>query len=463
MADRYDLCVIGAGPGGFAAATRAAQRGARVVLVHERELGGTCLNTGCIPARALGATAALAGALARGHRLGIHADGWQVVWPDAVARKDRIVQRLREGLKQLAQARKIELVAGRGVLAGEGRVEVTPAGGGAPASVQAAAVIVATGSAPAAAAAAPVDGQRILSSDDLLRLAALPKRLLILGGGVIGCEFASYLAPLGVEVVLMEQAGQLLPGQDRDIAQAFEALLTKASARVQTQATVTGCRVEPRGVAVAWSGGPALTVDQVLVTVGRRPNTASVRFERVGVTLSPSGHVPVDDHLQTAAKGVYAVGDILGRHQTAYTASYEGAIAAENALGASRVPSYAAVPDCVFTLPEIASVGLTEAQAAAAGFPAAVSRLPWGGSARAMTLEETEGFIKVVYQTTTHRLLGVQMLGPRATDLIAEAALAVHQGLTLEGLVEIVHGHPTLSEALWEASAQPLARALYAR
>ena len=460
---RYDLCVIGAGPGGFAAATRAAQRGARVALVEARELGGTCLNRGCIPARAIGTTAWLASVVQRSQTLGIRIGQHEVVWPDAVARKDRIVRRLREGLRQLVQARKIDLVAGRAVLAGADRVEVTPVAGGAPTTVDAGAIVLSMGSSPAPLPMAPFDGRQLISSDELLQATALPKRLVVIGGGVIGCEFASYLAPLGVEVTVFEREPQLLPGQDTDLAQALAATFTRLGVRLQTGTSVTAVIPGASDVVVQWGQGQAVRADQVLVTVGRRPNTRETGVEAVGIVLTPSGHVRVDAQLRTSVPTIFAVGDLLGQHQTAYTASYEGMVAAENVLGGSRAVNYAAVPECIFTLPEIASVGLTETQARAAGNPIGVSRVPWTISGRALTLDETDGFVKIVYHQTTQQVLGVQVMGPRATDLIAEATIVIQRGLALPALVEVLHGHPTLSEGLWEAAAQPLMQALYAR
>ncbi|MBI4226809.1 MAG: dihydrolipoyl dehydrogenase [Candidatus Omnitrophica bacterium] len=468
MAQPYDVVVIGGGPGGFSAATRAAARGARVCLVEAKELGGVCLNTGCIPSRAIGMTASVASLVARSDRFGVKTSPPEIVWPDAVARKDRIVQRLRNGLAQLARQRRIELIAGRAVLHGPGQVVVTAPGMVATTRLETRAVIVATGSRPKPWAAAPFDGRRILSSDDLLRAEALPARLAVIGGGVIGCELASYLAPLGVEVTVYELAPQLLPGQDPELAHALETSLTKAGVRVITNARVTAVTPEGDAVTIAChrcQGGqaPLAPVDQVLVTIGRQPNTAGLGWESVGVTLAPSGAVPVDRHLRTATPTIFAVGDILGRQQTAYTASEEGAVAAENALGALQTVDDAVIPDCIFTLPEMATVGLTEAQARAGARSVAVSRVPWGVSGRAHTLDETDGFVKVVYDASDQRLLGVQMIGPRATDLIAEAALALKRQMTLTDLVQVLHAHPTLSETLWEAAAQPLGRALYVR
>ena len=221
--------------------------------------------------------------------------------------------------------------------------------------------------------------------------------------------------------------------------------------------------VADREVVVRCGDDRQIQATHALLTVGRTPNTRDLGFEEAGVALDRGGYVEVDECLRTSAPSVYAVGDILGRYQTAYTASHEGAIAAENALGASRAVEYAVVPECIFTFPEIACVGLTEQQARGRGMSVGASRVPWSASGRAMTLDETDGFLKVVYEATTQRLVGVQMIGPRATDLIAESALALKQGLTLPAIVEVLHGHPTLAEALWEASAQPLAQALYGR
>jgi len=457
----YDLCVVGAGPGGFSAATRAARRGARVCLVEAGRMGGTCLNSGCIPARAIGTTAWMASLLKRGQEMGIEVEGLRTVWSKVVARKERIIGQLRDGLTQLASRRKIHVVMGEAAWEGGNRVTVRTGEGSCPVSVEAGRLIVATGSKPCPLPSAPFDGRRVLSSDDVLCLPELPGRIAIVGGGVVGCEFASYLAPLGVAVTILEGQDQLLPGGDREVARALAAIFRRAGIRVCTEASVERIAVSPAGVEVWSQGAGPLSVDQVLVTVGRRPNTTGFGWEAAGVLLAPSGAVPVDCRLETPSPGVFAVGDILGQHQTAYTAAYEGAVAAENALGAQEAVDYAPIPDCIFTIPEVASVGLTEERCQEQGIPAAASRVPWSASGRAMTLEETEGFLKVVYDTRTQRVLGVHLLGPRSTDLIGEAALALRCGFTLPQMARMIHGHPTLAEAFSEACARPFGEALY--
>lgn len=463
MATPYDVCVIGAGPGGFSAATRAAARQARVALVEAKALGGVCLNSGCIPSRAIGTTATVASLVRRSDRFGVKTAGTaEIVWPDAIARKDRIVRRLQDGLAQLATQRHIDVFQGRAVLQGPGRVAIS-SGGSATTVLETRTIIVATGSRPKAWNVAPFDGRRILSSDDLLRATELPKRLAIIGGGVIGCEFASYLAQLGVEVTVYEMAPQLLSGNDAELAQALANSLTRAGARVITGALVKTVTAREHDVLIQAGEGQETTADQVLVTIGRQPNTAGLGLEQAGVTLTPSGCVNTDKYLRAAAQTIFAVGDVLGRLQTAYTASEEGAVAAENALGAMQTVDESVIPDCIFTIPEIATVGLTEAQARKAGLSVAVSRVPWTACGRAMTLDESDGFMKLVYDTASQKILGAQIIGPRATDLIGEATVAVKRGLTLSDLAATLHAHPTLSEMFWEAAAQPLGRALYVR
>lgn len=454
----YDICVLGGGPGGLSAAIRGAQQGAQVCLVDPGPLGGTCLNRGCIPARALGTTARLMGQLKRAESLGIKLRDLQVDLNLVLVRKERILRRLRAGLVGLLQRSKVTWFEGRGILQGQQEVEVQ-ASNGPVQGLKTKTIILATGSKPGSIPNCPVDGKVVLSSDDILELRDLPSSLIVVGAGVVGSEFASYFSDLGVTVTLVEAADQILPSEDTRISEAFSQSLRRRGVTILIRSQVEGITRQASGAAVTLTGGKVLTSDLVLVATGRSPvlpegsGVLGLKLER--------GSLPTDETLRTSVSTIFGIGDLLGEYQLACTASYEGALAAENATGQPRCVDYSVVPDAIYTEPEIASVGLTEAEATVKGAMVRVSRLSFAGFARAQTLEETEGFVQVVADRSDGRLLGVQMFGARATDLIGEAALALKQGLTLRHLVDTIHGHPTMSESLWEASAMALGQSIY--
>lgn len=476
----YDLCVVGGGPGGLAAAIRGAQRGARVCLVDPGPLGGTCLNRGCIPSRSMGTTARLAGQLRRAESFGIKVSEFQVDLPGVLARKEKILRRIRTSLVAVLSRSQVTWLQGRATLQGPQEVEVQPADGPAT-GIQAKKIVLATGSRPASIPGVQVDGKGIITSDEILDLDQLPASLVVIGAGVIGCEFASYFSDLGSAVTLIEVADRVLPAEDKMIAEVFQRSLQKRGVTVRTaakvQRVVAAARGGPtgipfghrttagepeagaEGVKVTLVDGSTLSAEKVLVSTGRTPQLPD-GAAALGLKLD-RGRVIVDEFLKTNLDSIYAIGDLLGEYQLASTASYEGAIVAENALGGSRGVDYTAVPETIYTEPEIASVGLTEEEAAKSGREVQVSRVNFLGLARAQTLEETEGFVQIVSDRAEGWILGVQMIGPRATDLIAEATLAIQKELSLKDLVETLHAHPTLYESLWEAAAIPLGESIY--
>ena len=455
----FDLCILGGGPGGLSAAIRGAQRGAQVCLVDPGPLGGTCLNRGCIPARALGTTARLMGQLRKAQTFGIQMEGFRVDLKGVLTRKEKILRRLRAGLTSLLQKSKVTWIQGRGILQGREEVEVETLEGPLQ-GLKAKAIILATGSRPGTIPNCPIDGKVILTSDEILDLESLPSSLIVVGAGVVGSEFASAFTDLGVTVTLVEAAAQLLPSEDERIAEAFSQSLKRRGVTVMTGSNVQGIRPNGSGqAAVTLSDGKALTSDLVLMAAGRVPVFPS-GAQDLGLKME-KGALETDETLRTSVHTVFGIGDLLGEYQLACTASYEGALAAENATGQARRVDYSVVPDAIYTEPEIATVGLTEREAAAQGIKVRISRLSFSGFARAQTLEETEGFVQVVADHSAGRLLGVQIFGPRATDLIGEAALALKAGLTLRNLVDTIHGHPTMSESLWEASAMALRQSIY--
>lgn len=458
--DSYDLCVLGAGPGGLSAAIRGAQRGVKVCLIDPGPLGGTCLNRGCIPARSFGTTAKLMAQLARADVLGIECEGrFTVDLAKVVARKDRILRRLRAGLTQLVSRSAVTWLQGEGILQGAQEVEVRLPGSPAQ-GIRAQSIVLATGSRPGTLPNCPIDGKVVVTSDELLDLTFVPSSFIVVGAGVVGCEFASYFADLGIPVTVVEAADRVLPFEEEGIADTFAESLTHRGVRVLTGTRVQGIQLEGVGTArVSLSDHSVLTAPLVLMAAGRRPHLPK-GCDAVGLRLE-EGKLPVDETLRSSVRSIFGIGDLLGGYQLACTASYEGALAAENATGESKKANYDAVPDAIYTEPEIASVGLTQAEALFKGQRVTVSRLSLSGFARAQTFEETEGFVQVVADQTTGRLVGVQMIGARATDLIGEATLAVKQKLTLKDLTETLHGHPTMSESLWETAAMALGQSIY--
>lgn len=450
---------MGGGPGGLSAAIRGARQGAKVCLIDSGPLGGTCLNRGCIPARALGTTARLMAQLAKSDALGIRCEGIRVEMSQVKARKDRILRRLRTALVGLIERSQVTWLQGEGVLQRKDEVEVLGSGNRS-AGLKAKALVLATGSRPSTLPGCPIDGEVVVTSDEILDLDRLPSSLIVIGAGVVGSEFASYFVDLGVSVTLAEAADRVFPAEDPRIAEAFAQSLKRRGVTILTGTKVEEVTREGAGQAiVTLAGGQRLKGGLVLMAAGRQPQLPK-GAEGIGLKLEKGG-LPVDDELKTSIPSIFGIGDLLGECQLACTASYEGAVAAENALGGSRRADYSVVPDAIYTEPEIASVGLTEQEARVQGKRVTVSRLSFTGFARAQTLEETEGFVQVVAEQSTGRLVGVQILGARATDLIGEAALAIKQELTLESLVETLHGHPTMSESLWEAAAMALGQSIY--
>lgn len=455
----YDVCVVGAGPGGLSAAIRAAQGGVRVALIDPGPLGGTCLNRGCIPARSMGTTARLVAQLRQAQTFGIQIPGaFQVDLAGVVLRKEQILRRLRAGLTNLVRQSRIDWIQGEAILQGPKELEV--AGEKEKAGLRAQAVVLATGSRPASIPGVTVDGKVVMTSDEILDLTRLPASLTVIGAGVVGSEFASYFSDMGVAVTLIEMAPRLLPSVEEAISQAFTQVLKRRGVQVLTGVGVRSVEKKASsGARVLLAQGQVIESEQVLVSTGRTPQLPK-GAQGLGLKLR-EGCLTVDETLRTSVRSIFAVGDLLGEHQLACTASYEGALAAENAIGKAHSVQYRVVPDTIYTEPEIASVGLTEKEAIAQGKGVLVSRLPFIGFARAQTLEETEGFVQVVAERSSGKLLGVQMMGARATDLIGEAALGIQHGITLQQLVETLHGHPTMSESLWEAAATALGQSIY--
>jgi dihydrolipoamide dehydrogenase len=456
MTQSFDIVVIGGGPGGYVAALRAAQLGAKAAVIERDRVGGTCLVRGCIPTKALLQSAELYTLAKAGRQFGIVSPQIGLDWSAALARKTGVVDKLVKGVEGLLKAGGVSLIAGTARLVGSGKVDVSGE------SIQAKDIVIATGS---AVARIPLKGAELtIDSDQILELKEIPGRLAVIGGGVVGMEFAAMFAALGSKVTVLEMLPQVLPMVDADLVAVYAKHLAALGGDIHTNAKVEGVDKRNGGLQVRFSSGGeggAVDADQVLLAVGRVPYTQGLEAEKAGVKLE-RGRVVVDEHLHTSADGIWAIGDVIGGIMLAHVASYEGVCAVENITGHSdRIPDYHAAPNCIYTDPEIAHVGLGEKEAKEQGLDVKVGRFPFAASARALTLGQSEGFVKVVADASSGRLLGAHIIGPRATDLIAEATLAVQNGLTLEQIDLTIHAHPTLPESLMEAALAAQGRAIH--
>lgn len=445
----FDVVVIGAGPGGYPAAIRAAQLGKRTAIVEKEAFGGTCLNWGCIPTKSLIASAELYHRAAHGADMGVSAAAVTFDYGAMVRRKGEIVGRLTRGVQQLLQSHGVERLAGTARFEDARRLSVLQPDG-TRAWLTADTTIIASGSVSAFPGFLPRH-PRVLESRAFLDLTALPASLLVLGGGVIGCEFACMAAMLGVKVTIVEMLDEILVLLDRDVRRVLRRRMEALGITILTGAPLEQIEASDRGVS-GRVGDRRLEADQLLVAIGRKPATADLNLAAAGVTVDSRGQVPVDGAGRTNVAGIFAVGDIVaGGVQLAHAATAQGMVAAENAAGRRRTVE-ALIPACIFTSPEIASVGLTETQAAAAGRAVKTGVFSFAALGKAMAAGETDGFVKWVADAATGQLLGGQAIGPHATELIAEAALAVRNELTADEVAHTVHCHPTLSEAWMEAA-----------
>ncbi|MFZ5648996.1 MAG: dihydrolipoyl dehydrogenase [Bacillota bacterium] len=446
----YNVVVVGGGPGGYVAAIRAAQLGARVALAEKGNVGGTCLNRGCIPTKALAAGVSLLHSVQRAKDFGITAGEVSVDFSRLMERKNQVVGRLVQGVEFLLKKNKVELFKGTARLAGSGRVVVEGADGSR--DLEAENIILATGTEPALIEAFGYDGDLVITSDEALNLKEVPQRLIIIGGGVIGSEFACIFSALGSKVTVVEIMPAILPLMDKEVSRQMQGLMKRQGINIKTKSKIQEIRKQQHSVTAVLEGGEEIEAGRVLISIGRVMNLKGLGLEEAGVDLGERGEVLVDDTMQTSVKGIYAIGDITGKIQLAHVASAQGMVAAENIMGRRRSMDYSVVPSCIFTQPEVGSVGLTAQEAENAGIKVKSGKFSFMGSGKAQAMGETDGFVKVLADPDTDRILGVHIVGPHATDLIAEAALAMRMGVTVKQLVETIHAHPTLAESLMEAA-----------
>jgi dihydrolipoamide dehydrogenase len=459
----YDLVVIGSGPGGYIAAIRAAQLGMKTACIETYpSFGGTCLNVGCIPSKALLDSSehfsnARHGFAAHGIRGEVTLD-----LPTMMARKDKVVKGLTQGVAGLFRKNKIDGIRGTGRVLGAGRVEVT---GDASARVlETERILIATGSKPAALEGIAFDGERIVHSTDALALGAVPARMIVIGAGAIGLELGSVWMRLGAEVTVFEYMDRIVPGMDAKSGAMLQRVLEKQGMRFVLGAAAKGAQVAGKQVRVTVRQGDATseeTCDVLLVAVGRRPYTTGAGLEEAGVRLDERGRVQIDERFQTSVPGVFAIGDVIPGPMLAHKAEEEGVAAVEGMAGLPVHVPYHAIPNVVYTWPELASVGLTEEEAAAAGTEVRIGVFPFLANGRARAMGETDGQVKILADAKSDRLIGAHILGPRASDLIAELAVAIEFGASAEDIARAVHAHPTLPEAIKEAALATSGRPIH--
>jgi dihydrolipoamide dehydrogenase len=457
------LTIIGAGPGGYVAAIRAAQKGAQVTVVENAEVGGTCLNRGCIPTKTLIASAEALERARHAAEFGVEVSGTiGIKLSRVLERKDRIVSTQIKGIRGLLKNSGVALIEGRGSLISGDNIRIEKKDGTS-LDVRSDKVIIATGSRPAKLTGFPFDGKQVMTSDDAVQLKRIPKSLLIVGAGVIGSEFAFLYRTFGSEVTLAEILPHALPAEDEEISGIIEREFKKAKIRLIANVKVESATKGLDGMmSTLLSNGQEVKTEAILVSIGRHMNSEKLGLEALGVNKGSRGEIIVNDRMETNVAGIYAVGDVTGTVMLAHVASHQGLIAAENALGGNAVMDYAIVPAGIFTMPEIGSVGMREQQARGKGIRYKVGRFPFRGLGKAQAMGEITGMAKIIAETDTDKILGVHVCGAHAAELVHEGALAMQMGATARQLGQMIHAHPTLSEAFREAAEDLHGMAIHA-
>jgi dihydrolipoamide dehydrogenase len=453
-----DLVVIGGGPGGYVAAIRATQLGMSVSLVEKDSVGGTCLNRGCIPTKSYYQNASVLRTLARLGDFNVKAGEVSFDMAGARERKNKIVSGLASGIGDLLRSHKVEMISGEAAIASPGRVLVSGE------EIEAKRVLIAAGSCPARLAIPGSDLPGVITSDEILDLDAPPRCLAIIGGGVIGLELACIFKAFGSQVTVFEFSPDIIGMLDREIIRRMGIYLKKQGITVNTGATVQRIELGDDGLTVTAQGKRGeicCSADAVLVAVGRRSLTDGLDLESLGIAHN-KGFITVDDNYETSVPGIFAIGDVVGKQMLAHVASEEGIVAVERMCGLAASVDYDAIPSCIFTFPEIATVGLSQEEAQARGLKVKVGKFQFAANGKAMAMGETDGFVKVV-AASDGTILGIHIIGPHASDLIQEASLIVKERMKLRNVIETVHPHPTLGEALHEAIMDADGRAIHLR
>jgi dihydrolipoamide dehydrogenase len=467
MTDSYDVVIIGGGPGGYVAAIRAAQLGMRTACVEKRgPLGGTCLNVGCIPSKALLQSShhyEMAGELA--HH-GVKLEGVELDLGAMMTRKDEVVRGLTKGVEGLLKKNKVDYLIGEGAISGTDEITFKPADGGEARTLKAENIIIATGSDVVSLPGVEIDEERIVSSTGVLGLASVPQTMVVIGGGYIGLEMGTVWRRLGAKVTVVEFLDQILAGMDGEIGKQMLRILQKQGMAFRLGTKVTKAERTDGGVALTVepvSGGDAesLEADVVLVSAGRRPYTEGLGLETVGIEMDNRGFIKVDEQFQTNVAGIFAIGDVIGGKMLAHKAEEEGVAVAELIAGQAGHVNYEAIPGVVYTWPEVASVGRTEEQLKEDKIDYRVGKFPFTANSRARCNADTDGFVKILADARTDRVLGAHIIGPQAGDLIQELVVAMEFGGSAEDVARSSHGHPGLSEALKEAALAGAGRAIH--
>ena len=456
------LTIIGAGPGGYVAAIRAAQKGAQVTVVEDSEVGGACLNRGCIPTKTLIASAEALGLVRRAEEFGVDLHGNAGYNLARIReRKDNVVSLQVKGIHGLFKSWGVALIEGRGALLSSDTVRVVRKDG-ASMDVTSDRIIIATGSSPAQLPGLPFDRESVISSDEAVLLGKIPKILLIVGAGVIGSEFAFIYGKFGAEVTMIEMMPRALSTEDEDMASIIEREFKKSGIRLLTNVKVESIEKDSEGMLIAkLSNGQEIRTETILVSIGRSMNSGHLGLNEVGVEKGKRGEIIVNDKMETTVPGIYAVGDVTGKIMLAHVASHQGLVAVENALGNSETMDYTAVPSGIFTMPEIGSAGLREHEAREQGIKYSVGKFPYRALGRAHAMGEITGMVKVLSDAASDKVLGVHICGAHATDLIHEGVLAIQTGTTAKKLGRMLHAHPTLAEAVMEAAEDTHGRAIH--
>ena len=463
-AEHYDVVVIGGGPGGYATALYGASAGLNIAMIEKHKLGGTCLNVGCIPAKELLETAATYLHVAEAKEFGINAGEPTLDWSVSLARKDSIVSSLVSGLASLLKGRKVTVLDGHGRLHA-GRTVTVSGGSSGDLELTADAVVLAPGSLPRTLPGFEVDGTVVMTSDEVLSMPEVPKRAAIIGGGVIGCEFASMMSDLGAQVTILEALPKILPGLDKDVTQVIERSFKKRGMDIRTGVSVEGHQPGAGGTTVQVSGD-SLEVDVVVVSVGRKPNTDDLGLDGTAVTVSDRGFIEVDELGRTGEDGVWAVGDAIATPALAHIAFIEGVLAVQGILGEDPAPvDYGKVPWCVYTRPEAAFTGMSEEAAKEAGLDVVTQKSRYNHNGRAMIVNQPEGMVKVIAEKDASggagRILGVHMVGPWVTEQLGQGYLAVNWEATVADMASLIQPHPTMTEVLGEAMISLTGRPLH--
>lgn len=447
--EKFDLAVIGAGPGGYVAAIKGAQMGKKVALIEKRYLGGTCLNVGCIPSKSLLSNASVFNKIKHAENFGIHVDKVSFDYKKMKERKDGVVNKIRGSLGGLLKSNGIKIFQGAARFESPKELKVN---GEDNALIQAEKIIIATGSEPIDIPPFPCDHERILNSTSALELTELPKTMVIIGGGYIGCEFASLFAAFGVTVTIVEALPSIVQAQGKTISDALTSAFTKQGIAIKTNTSVESIEKSEKELVLHFKGGETLAADKAIVSVGRKLNSQQLGLEKAGLKPSPKGAIEVNEKMETHVPGIYAIGDITAIAMLAHVASHQGIVAAANACGQSAHLHYHAIPAVIFTHPEIAMVGMTAEEAQEKGLNINIGNFPFQALGKSIAANETDGFAQVISDKKTGEIYGAQVIGHEASAMIAEMALAINNELTLDCVIDTIHAHPTIPEAWLEAS-----------